>query len=300
MVHSFKNATPASNWAWYDIETPTPEELEHIAVEFNLHPAAVQDCLQPDHLPKFEEMGEYNFMIMRLFNPDEPQSTSMRKLTHKVAIFFNEQCVITIHRKPQPFIYRIAEGFLVSGKCQGAEHLVTKILKQAVLTFDSPTEEWQRELDYYEGSLIRRHRPPSLPKGLYQVKQQASSLKRLLLVTFGSFDAFADSYENDPYMTDLRDTAKRVMLVYDDILESTNSLLNLYLSLSSVKTNEIMRVLTILSALFLPLTFIVGVFGMNYSWMPTIADPNGFWYVCGGMVILTVGLIAYFRHKSWM
>jgi magnesium transporter len=58
MVHSFKNATPDSNWAWYDIETPTPEELNKIAADFNLHPAAVQDCLQPDHLPKFEEMGE--------------------------------------------------------------------------------------------------------------------------------------------------------------------------------------------------------------------------------------------------
>jgi magnesium transporter len=300
MITCFKNASPQSNWAWYDVESPSVDELNKIAIDFKLHPAAVQDCLQPDHLPKFEEMEEYNFIIMRLFSPDEPQSTSMRKLTHKVALFFNEEMVITIHRKPQPFIYKLAEGFVQNGKCQGAEHLVTKILKQALLTFDVPTEEWQKELDYYESSLIRRHRPPSMPKGLYQVKQQASSLKRLLLVTFSSFDAFADAYENDPYITDLRDTAKRVMMIYDDILESSTSLLNLYLSFSSVRTNEIMRVLTILSALFLPLTFIVGIFGMNYSWMPTVNDPNGFWYICGAMVLLTTGLVFYFRHKNWM
>jgi len=300
MVHCYKKASSDSDWSWYDIESPTLEELNKIALEFNLHPAAVQDCMQPDHLPKFEEMGEYNFMIMRLYNPDEPHSTSMRKLTHKVALFFNEYCVITIHRKPQPFIHKIVEGFLVSGKCQGAEHLVTKILKQALLTFDIPTVEWQKELDYYEATLIRKQRPPNLPKGLYQVKQQSSALKRLLLVNFSSFDSFADSYDNDPYMTDLRDTSNRVMLIYDDILESSNSLLHLYLSFSSVRTNEIMRVLTILSALFLPLTFIVGIFGMNYSWMPTITDPNGFWYVCGAMVLLTGGLIAYFRHRNWM
>jgi magnesium transporter len=89
-------------------------------------------------------------------------------------------------------------------------------------------------------------------------------------------------------------------MIYDDILESSTSLLNLYLSFSSVRTNEIMRVLTILSALFLPLTFIVGIFGMNYSWMPTVNDPNGFWYICGAMVLLTTGLVFYFRHKNWM
>lgn len=300
MVNYFRKAANASDWSWYDIESPTPEELNEIALEFNLHPAAVQDCLQPDHLPKYEEMDDYNFVIVRLFNPDEPQSTNMRKLTHKVALFFNETRVITIHRKPQPFIFKIADGFLASGKCQGVEHLVTKILKQAFLTFDEPTEEWQKEIDYYESNLVRRQRLPSLPKGLYRVKQQVSSLKRLLLVTISSFDSYADAYENDPYMTDLRDTAKRVMLVYDDILDSTNSLLNLYISLSSVRTNEIMRVLTILSALFLPLTFIVGVFGMNYSWMPTVNDPNGFWYICGAMVLLTAGLVFYFRHKNWM
>jgi magnesium transporter len=300
MITYLKTGTFPGDWTWIDVEEPTQPELEKLAAEHNLHPAAVQDCLQPDHLPKYEAMDGYEFLIMRMFDPDEPMSTNLRKLTHKIAIFFNEGIVISIHRKPQEFIYAIKHNFVDCHKCKNTEHLVSKLLKQTLLSYDKPTDLWQKELDFYEGGLIRKERPPALPRGLYQVKQQTSAIKRVLMVTLSSLDMMADAYENDPYINDLKETAHRVLLVYDDMLDRSNTLLNFYLNLSTARTNEVMRVLTIMSTLFLPLTFIVGIFGMNYQWMPTVAEPFGFWYCCGFMLLLTGGLIAYFRHKNWL
>ena len=87
--------------------------------------------------------------------------------------------------------------------------------------------------------------------------------------------------------------------LYNQVLEDVNNLLNLSMSFSAQRTNEVMKVLTVISTIFIPLTFIVGVYGMNFEFMPELKMEYGYYSVWGFMILLVIGMLAFFRHKKW-
>lgn len=294
-------AADTTDWEWIDLLNPSKEELQEVAAKYGLHPASVIDSLQPEHLPKYEEIGNDVFMIVRIYDPTaHEEADTIQELTNKLAIFFSEKYIITIHRHELAFIDEVNEKYVQANLGRNSSGLLIKLLKAAFKTFEPPTRFLAEELDNYEAEIFLTSRMPALTKGLYHLKRKASVCKRLFRLSEVILSNLQLNSTLAPEVQDLKDLYVHLETLFDEINESTNNLINIYLSLSSQKTNEVMRVLTIFSAFFLPLTFIAGVYGMNFEFMPELDERIGYPAVMGLMAIVTVCIYLWFKKKHWL
>ncbi|GAB3202124.1 magnesium transporter [Pontibacter aydingkolensis] len=289
------------DWHWIDLEGPTAEELKELAAEYKLHRTSVTDSLQPEHLPKFETVGDVAFMIARVYDSAaQREADTIQELTNKVAIFFSERFIITIHRGSAGLIQEVKEKYADTGVINKPSELLIKLIKTAFRTYEVPARKLAEELDYYEAKTFLNQRTPPLTKGLYHLKRKASVCRRVLSLSEVILSNMHLSGFRPTDVQDLRDYFVHVQTQFDEVNDGTNNLISTYLSLSSQRTNEVMRVLTVFSAFFLPLTFIVGVYGMNFEFMPELEEKYGYPAVIGVMVIVTFSIYQWFRRKGWL
>jgi magnesium transporter len=294
--------TQKSGFEWLDIVNPLPEELQEIATQYNLHANALKDCLQPGHLPKYELIGETSFVIVRLYTPDTPEeeADTIQELTNKVAIFYSEKFLITIHRKPLTFIEEIKADIVDTGRCRGTFHLLNRVVRGSLLTYEAPADILSRSLEYYEDRIFLKEKTQPVLKGLYFQKRKIDLIRRMLLLTRDVIENIDDPAENNPNTRDTRDLYVRLQTMYDTLSDNTNQLFNIYFSLASHRTNEVIRVLTIFSVFFMPLTFIAGIYGMNFDVMPELRHPWGYPGALGLMAVITLGIFLWFKRKGWL
>ncbi|MBC8052677.1 MAG: magnesium transporter CorA [Sphingobacteriaceae bacterium] len=284
---------------WIDITNPEKGEIQKVAQEYGLHEALLNDCLQPDHLPKYETMEDYVFMIFRIHSDDETlEADSVQELTHKIAIFYSSEFIITIHRKPQRIINEL-EALVKEGHFKSCNYLLNVLIRLCLLTYDVPSNNAAKDLEYFEEQVFIRARKVPLLRALYFLKRKIDVTRRMLILSFEIIDNL-DTKEGDVNTRDTRDLYIRLQNVYDSLSENTNQLLNLYFSFSSQRTNETMRVLTVFSAFFLPLTFVVGIYGMNFEYMPELSMRLGYPGVLLVMAVITLVIFLWFKRKGWL
>lgn len=283
---------------WIDITHPEQEELQQIALKYQLHEASVHDCLQPDHLPKYEKIDGYAFIIFRVYSPqDSLEADTVQELTDKIAIFYTDEYLITIHRKDQAFLDDLAKA-VQNGKCKNIGQLLNMIIRTCLMTYDGPSGKLAKSIDYYEENVFLRNRKVPLLKALYYLRRKIDLAKRMLILSYDIIDNLDSN--GDVNTRDTRDLYIRMQNVYESLYDNINQLLNAYFSTASQRTNEIMRVLTIFSVFFMPLTFIVGIYGMNFKYMPELDWRYGYPAAMLIMVVITVAVYAWFKKKGWM
>lgn len=287
------------DFEWIDIIDPTVEELTQIAEKYKLHPALVKDCLQPDHLPKYERMENYTFIIFRIHtDTNVAEADTIQLLTHKIAVFYGETFILTVHRREYP-LFKPLIGLVQSGKCNNSKELLNALISACLNTYEEPLSKLAKSVDYYEEIVFLRPKKIPLLKGLYYLKRKIDLLKRMLILSFEIIDAI-DSAQGDVDTRDIRDQYVKFQNMFDSLAENIHQLLAIYFSASSQKTNEIMRVLTIFSVFFMPLTFIVGIYGMNFDFMPELGWKMGYPGVMGIMVLITILIYIWFKRKRWL
>ncbi|WP_162426785.1 magnesium transporter CorA family protein [Pontibacter pudoricolor] len=288
-------------WEWIDIENPNEEELQKLAVKYGLHPASVRDCLQPEHLPKYEIANDVVFIITRIYDAKaHREADTIQELTNKVSIFYHEKFLISIHKYPVPFIAELIEKYTDTQLVITSAGLLTRIVRAALRTFDEPAGKLANDLDYYETKTFLQAKPVSLTKGLYHLKRKVGVSKRILKLSEVILDNLKLLNLSPTEMQDMQDLYVHMVTLYDELNDSTIHLVNTYISLSSQKTNEVMRVLTIFSVFFMPLTFIVGVYGMNFDFMPELHSVYGYPMVIFSMALITLVVYIWFRRKGWL
>ncbi len=293
---------PDHPFEWLDVTDPDPDELHEIAKKYNLHESSVNDCMQPDHLPKYEIVGNEGdiFIIFRMHTEEVTnQADTVRELTDKVSIFVKEDRIITIHKKPWPQSEEIQKEYLQSENCKTTHHILNEIIKTGLATYDSHATHLNREIEVSETSMFLKNRKSSLLEKLYYLKRKVDVTRRILILTFEIVDKI-DNQPGNTYTRDTRDLYVKLHSIYDTLFENTNHLLNIYFSLSSQRTNETIRVLTIFSVFFMPLTFIVGVYGMNFEFMPELKMKFGYPGVMLLMAAITVGIYYWFKKRGWL
>lgn len=291
--------TKDNGFEWIDIHDPSTEEFAEIAKKYKLHPALVNDCLQPDHLPKYERMENYSFIIFRIHSDnDVAEADTVQLMTHKIAIFYGEKFILTIHRRKLDLFEHLIE-LVQSKKCSNSTELLNSLISACLNTYESPLSKLSKSVDYYEEIVFLRPKKIPLLKGLYYLKRKVDLLKRMLILSFEIIDAI-DSKDGDVNTRDIRDQYVKFQNMFDALAENIHQLLAIYFSASSQKTNEIMRVLTIFSVFFMPLTFIVGVYGMNFEFMPELKWKMAYPGVMGLMVLVTVMIYLWFKRKGWL
>ena len=290
-----------SGWDWIDLENPSPDELQLIAEKFRLHPASVKDSLQPEHLPKFEFIDNNLFIITRLHDPQAHlEADTIQELTNKLAIFYTDKFLITIHKFPVPLLQGVKKRFFDMGFVKSPAEILIKILKGCIQTFDAPALKLADELDYYETKIFLAKKTPSLNKGLYHLKRKATVSKRVIQLSETVVHSLVLPEFNQPEVQDLKDAFLLLENQYEEISDSANNLVNTYISLASQRTNDVMRVLTIFSVFFMPLTFIAGIYGMNFEFMPELKTKLGYPAVMILMLLVTISIYFWFRRKGWL
>jgi magnesium transporter len=215
-----------------------------------------------------------------------------------VAIVFGEKFLITVHKEEQLFIGRLGEA-VVSNKCQTTAQLLNQVIYMALNTYDEALACLSRDVDHYEEVVFLRPKKMSMLKGLYHLKRKIDLVRRLLILSYEIID-FVDSETGNVDTRDTRDEYVKLQHMFDVLSEDIHQLLNVYFSASSQRTNEIIRVLTIFSVFFLPLTFIVGVYGMNFEYMPELGWKLGYPGVMVLMVVVTAVIFLWFKRRKWL
>jgi magnesium transporter len=277
---------------WIDVIDPTQDELQHIAHEYNLHESSVNDCLQPDHLPKFEKLENYTFIIFRMHTPEmNGEADTVQELTDKLALFVSKDTIITIRKK---------DWFPLNQTGKSPFHLLNEIIRAGLATYEEPASKLTRLIEHLEENVFLRQRKFSLLKKLYFIKRKIDVIRRILILTHDIIDHIDSPQSGTAYTRDTRDMHIRMTNIFDSLSDNTNQLLTIYFSISAQKTNEIIRVLTLFSVFFMPLTFIVGIYGMNFDFMPELKWRLGYPAVLLSMAIVTIIIYVWFRKKGWL
>lgn len=295
---------------WVDVVGPTPNEIQKVARTYHLHRTSVEDCLEPEHLPKHEKIGDLTFVILRAIDERaEPDAATVQAMTRKVAVFYRPGFLLTVRRTDQPFFgtFLAAHRPKVPGgadehRANGevtATGLVASLTHAVLDTYGAPLEAVETAVDRIEECLFDRHGKTSLEE-IYLLKRRVSLCRRLLWKTQGVIQQLTPSSERtSPVFQDLRESVEGWHFYADELLEDLNNLLSIHLSLASQRTSDVMRVLTVFSAFFLPLTFIAGVYGMNFVHMPELNARWGYPAILIGMAVLSVGIGIWFRRRGW-
>ncbi len=296
--------TTEPSLTWIDVIAPDRAELTELAREFGFHSMSVEDCLDPWHLPKVERMGDTTFLILRVFDSNSPPTGgTIQDITRKIAIYYRAGLVITIHRVDLPAVHAARDQFSHwSGA--GTLHetrILGFIINAALDSFEAPLDVAERTVDSCEDALMNQHMPTPDLQTVHEVKRRVGLIKRLLWQTNSVIQRLVPVQERSgAVFQDVKESAEGYFFYAEQLLDSVNNLQSLHVSLASQRAGEVMRVLTVFSAFFLPLTFIVGIYGMNFHWMPELQHRWGYPGVLILMAGVCVAIALWFRRRGWL
>lgn len=286
---------------WVDVTAPSSIELTELSKTYDLNHFALSACLQPDHLPKHEDIEGTHFIITRVLMPIRSgKSVSIQSISTKIAFFYRPGLLITIHRIPHDFIQDVRMRFFDKGQFKLVESIVAKLLWHILHSYELPAVGLSTELDEFENMVFSQNLTPQMLLELYQIKRKALMSKKLLLFSQEAISSVKLPVAEADDLQDSRDLHLKLLNIYDQIHEDVSNLVNFYLSISAQKTNDVIKVLTIFSVFFMPLTFVAGIYGMNFDYMPELKMRYGYPLLLGIMVLLSCGIYLWFRKKRWL
>lgn len=289
---------------WLDIVNPTKDELDEVAKEYGLHSTSLEDCLDQRHQPKFEKLGNVNFMIIRSYDINcDHKTDSVLRLTHKIAIFIADGFIITVHRCDTDFIDQLIEKWENKVRIKNADQILIllDIFKSVIFSFSPALDELELSIESFEKKIFSDNGTPEIIREIHWFRSRVSAIRRVFRQSYDvllKLDEYAENIA--PLYQDIRERLERYISITEALREASNDILNTHISLASHKTNEVIRVLTIFSVFFLPLTFIVGVYGMNFEFMPELKWYYGYpmtWLI---MIIVTIGIYSWFKRQGWL
>lgn len=286
---------------WIDLTDPTKSEIEETRISYRLNQRTLQDCMEPEHLPKYKYEDNIHFLMLRFYahNFNSTMAT-IQEVTNKLAIFLSDEFIITIHKAPISFLDVLRQKYVADGKCTSPSDLLTKIVGNSLETFDNPVNRLSEQIDFYENQVILKKSHTDPTEVLYFIKRQASISNKILLLMQDPINHLLVKTGEEAALQDVKDQYLKIQTLYTQALEDVNNLTNLHLAFAAQRTNEVMKILTIFSVFFMPLTFIVGIYGMNFNLMPELKQEWGYPGVLILMAIVTVMVYFYFKRKKWM
>jgi magnesium transporter len=280
------------SFTWIDIEDANKKELEVIASKYNLSYFLMKDSLDIGHLPKYEQLHKHDFFIFRAYtstinlNIDE-----IGEMSNKIAFFIFEDKLITIHRAHFSFLNIHEEKHIKISE------LFLRIVGFMIDSFKKPTIELSNKITQIEKTIFLKDYRVVLIEELYFIKSQSRILKKIISITQSIVQESQDKYKVSYIHQDIQDQLLHLLTMNEESLENSTQLMNTYLSLSDQKNNEVVRLLTIFSVFFLPLNFIAGIYGMNFSFMPELTWKLGYVFALSLMAIVVIVIYLWFRRK---
>lgn len=279
--------------------------IEEIGAHFNVHPLVLEDIANTTQRPKLEEYDDYLFIVLKMVYT-QPKTKNVA--IEQVSLLVGKSYVISFQETDDDVFEdvrkRIREGKGKIRKC-GTDYLAYTITDAITDNYFSVLEDMGGYLEDMEAQLLLSPDQPVL-NAIYALKQELVYVRKSIWpireVIAGLQRSESDLISDDiaPYFRDVYDHTVQIIETVESFRDMTAGMLDLYVSTVSNKMNEIMKVLTIFASIFIPLTFIVGVYGMNFHNMPELSLPWGYPAVWGLMITIAVILLIFFKKKGWM
>ena len=281
------------NFEWIDLENPTEEEIRSTSIPFQIDENFVEDALELGHLPKIERTPEYVFIILRAYTAAENEKVvGVQQISNKVAFFIDDKTLITIHRPSFKFIENTPTNF------KSPDDAALYLFNELLMTYDEPIRKQVDKMDAFEQDIFLRGGSDLSVEKLYFEKSKARLTKKILLITQNVFDQLRVDDSLASTLQDLKDTILHLILRSEEMIDDATSLLNSHMTFTAQKNNDVMKLLTVFSAFFLPLTFIVGVYGMNFVNMPELKWENGYFIALLVMLVIALFIFVWFKRKK--
>ena len=280
------------SFKWIDIENPIKEDLEKINKELGLNYYLIKDSLEKGHLPKYEKNYKVEFYIFRAYTSDiKLHIDEVGEMSNKIAFFLYDDKLITIHRAHFNFLQIHEEKHIKINE------FFLRIVKLMLDTFKKPTIDLSNKISDIERTIFLKDHRKVLLEELYYIKSQSRILKKVLQITQSVIEQSSQNFIASFQYQDIKDELLNLLTYNEESVENSNQLMTTYLSISDQKNNEVVRLLTIFSAFFLPLTFIAGVYGMNFKFMPELNWEWGYYFSILLMTAVVIVIYIWFRRK---
>jgi magnesium transporter len=282
------------------------ELLERLNDCFGLHPLVLEDILNTDQRPKMEDFGDYLYIVLRMLDLDQKNGNAV--VSEQISLILGKNFVLTFQEREgdlfDPLRERIRNG---KGRIRkmGPDYLVHALLDAIVDQYFVVLEKLGERIEFLEDELVTRPTPSTL-QILHRLKREMIFLRksvwplREVIGTLERGESPLIQASTNLYLRDVYDHTIQVIDNVETFRDMLSGMLDIYLSSISNRMNEIMKVLTIISTIFIPLTFIVGLYGMNFKFMPELEWHWGYPAVLLLMLGVTIFMLFYFRRKKWL
>lgn len=282
----------------HDIET-----IEKIGNHFDIHHLILEDILQTGQRPKFEDFGNYIYIVLRMFSYENDDHIK----EEQISIILGANFVISFQEDIgdvfDPLRERIRSGRFQIKK-RKSDYLAYSLIDAVVDNYFIILEKLGEKIETLEEEVLDNPKPDTL-QSIHQLKRKLISLRKSIWplrevisrLERGESSLFGES--TIVYLKDVHDHTIQVIDTIETFRDMTSGMLDIYLSSMSNRMNEVMKVLTIIATIFIPLTFIVGIYGMNFEFMPELKWHLGYPLIWSIMIIVALGMMLYFHRKKW-
>lgn len=291
-----------AQWEWIDVTAPTDEDLRFLHERYHINYLLLEDTIDPNHLPKFEEVGDVKFFLARESTDLERRTlNNISDISSKLGIFLLPKLIITTHRSKSKSIYEVCDELKKENQENiSRDHLALRLALKIIKTFDDESRNLLEIMDAIENEIFLKNTSQSNQiRRLYKLKRKSGLNTRILNISGEWISKFKTLDLEEVEVMDLLDKQKDVIADFDHVNAQTINLISMFLALSDQKANQVMKLLAIYSVYFLPITFIAGVYGMNFDNMPELHHKNGYYFTLGLMVLIVVITFIYTRRKKW-
>ncbi|WP_227939242.1 magnesium/cobalt transporter CorA [Alkalihalobacillus deserti] len=288
-------------WFWVDFNEPTDEEIKHLANTFHFHPLAIEDCVQRLQRPKLDYYDDHTFYVTHNVREEEKDI-----IKEELDFFVGENFLVTFHRMPSKEITYVW-GRLMSGKNYenwDTFYVFYEILDKIVDNYFPLIYKIEDELDKIEDNTQNKSMSDLMTE-LFDTRYMLLNLRhtvnpmRDLLYRMLNSHHLNGIRERREYFSDIYDHLLKLSEMVMSNREVTADIRDSYLSLNSHQTNNVMKVLTIITSIFAPLTFIAGIYGMNFENMPELTWNYGYFLTLSLMGIMGLSMYLWFKRKGW-
>ncbi len=290
---------------WINISgVHNPEIIGQLGDIFSLHPLLLEDVLNTTGRPKLDDYDDYLFVVLKMID----YRTDVQVMAHEhVCLVIRDGLVISLQEHEGdvfgPVRERIRKG---KGRIRksGADYLAYALIDIIVDHYFQVLEAFGEKIEEYQDAVLSDP-DPSIPEAVHSMKRQVIYIRksvwpvREIAAALLRSDSDLITKETQLFLRDVYDHTIQVVETVEMFREVLASVLDIYLSSVNNRMSEVMKVLTVIATIFIPLTFIAGVYGMNFEYMPELAWPYAYPVVWFVFIVAAVGMMAFFKHKKW-
>lgn len=295
------------NVLWVDISNPTEDELSILSDVFGFHPLAVEDVHRVVELPKIDDYEKYLFVVFHKIELNDHGNLKTREIN----FFLGKNYIVTIHRNSEDVFKRINDKLTKNKEFlkHGAEYIMHSIMDQVTDDYFPILDHWEEELTKIEED-ITKGKTEGMLKKIMKLKRQFSVFRKSLNPQRDLISKLASNHYDiitekaKWYFKDVYDHIFRIYSSLESLNDMITVLFDAYLSNISInltessnKLNHVMQKLTLVATIFLPLTFIASIYGMNFEHMPELGWKYSYYIVLALMLLIALLMTAFFRRK---